>query len=474
MNRGAAMRIEKDSLGEIKVPDDALYGIHTLRSMENFSGAGEPLPLEIVYEIVRLKNACADANAGLGLIDAAVSDAIKSACNKILTGRHDDSFPVDIFQAGSGTSTQMNVNEVIANLAAVELGGSPGLKTTVHPNDHVNKGQSTNNIFPSAIRMACIRLGRYLIREMDALKAAFCEKAAAFSTVRKSGRTHLQDAVPITLGQEFSAYAHAITKAKERIEGAGRMLLELGVGGNAVGTGVNTAPDFRARVISALNTATKMDFKTAENGIEITQFLTDMGHMSSMLRLLALDLLKIVNDLRLLGSGPSTGLREIKLPPVEPGSSIMPGKINPSICEAANMACMQVVGYDSAVAMACGAGQLELNTHMPLVGANLVKSFNVLTRTIVMLREKCIKGIKADKAVCREYFEKSAGLATILNPVLGYDRVAELVKEGISTGKTLKEMVLDKHLIPEKEFDILLESAFGPNPMLMPESKLPM
>ncbi|WP_155322106.1 aspartate ammonia-lyase [Desulfosarcina ovata] len=457
------MRTEKDSMGEKAVPDDAWYGIHTCRSLENFDAAGEVLPLAIVSAIVRLKAACAAANEQLGLLDPDCASAIRKACRAILAGGYDDQFPIDIFQAGSGTSTQMNVNEVIANLAAVELGGQRGDRRRVHPNDHVNKGQSTNNIFPSAIRLAAVELNRHLAKAVAGLVASLEEKADAFAQVPKSGRTHLQDAVPITLGQEFAAYARSLEKARARLAAAADTLLEIGVGGNAVGTGINTPPAFRSLIVAALNQSTGFSFRVAENGVEITQFMTDMGQMSASLRLLAMDLLKMTNDLRLLASGPYTGIAEIRLPPVEPGSSIMPGKVNPSICEAANMACIQVAGYDAAVAMACGLGQLELNTHMPLIGANLIKAFEVLTRTVTMLDMRCIRGIEADAAVCQRNFESSAGLATILNPALGYDRVAALVKEGLASGKNLKTLVLEKQLMNKAALDELLAGAFGPN-----------
>lgn len=457
------MRIEKDSMGEKQVPEGAWFGIHTTRSMDNFNVAGEIVPMAIIHAIVQLKAACATANELLGLLDPDRSQAIRKACAAILSGVHDDQFPIDIFQAGSGTSSQMNVNEVIANLAAVELGGTPGDRLTVHPNDHVNKGQSTNNVFPSAIRLAGLQLSHRLAEALDGLVASMGGKAKAFARVAKSGRTHLQDAVPITLGQELGAYARALVKAKLRVGAAAANLHEIGIGGNAVGTGLNTKPAFRDHIVAALNDATGYSFKKAQNGIEITQFMTDMGQMSAALRLLALDLLKITNDLRLLASGPNTGIAEIRLPAVEPGSSIMPGKVNPSICEAVNMACIQVVGYDAAVAMACGLGQLELNTHMPLIGANLVKAFNILIRACKLLDEKCIRNIEVDEARCRRNFEASAGLATILNPTIGYDRVAALVKEGLASGKSLKNMVLEKGLITEQELDKLLNTAFGPN-----------
>jgi len=455
------MRTEQDSLGKLNVTDEALYGIHTARSIENFSTAGEPLPIELVYAMVQLKQACAGANAELGLLDAKKAVAIAGACGDVLSGKFDDQFPIDTFQAGSGTSSNMSVNEVLANLAGAELGGTLGDRT-VHPNDDVNKGQSTNNIFPSAIRVAAVELCGGLLQAQEKLFQALEKKSEEFSKVWKTGRTHLQDAVPMTLGQEFAAWAQALCKAEKRVAFACMNLLELGVGGNAIGTGVNTPAAFPGKIIDALNQATGNPFRTADNGIEITQFLSDLGAFSSALKSLALDLNKIANDLRLLSSGPNAGLGEINLPAVEPGSSIMPGKINPSICEATNMACLQVVGNDAAVSAGCGAGQLELNTHMPLVGSNIVKSLKILTQVCAALAEKCVCGITANEAVCKNYFERSAGLPTILNPVLGYEKVADLVKESLKTGKTLAKLVREKKLMPEKEFEALLARSNGP------------
>ena len=457
------MRKEKDSLGELNVPDDALYGVHTCRSIENFHMAGEALPLELIYAMVQLKQACAAANAQLGLLPHEKAVAIAAACGEVLSGQFNNQFPIDIFQAGSGTSSNMNVNEVLANLAAEALGGKRGDRSTVHPNDDVNMGQSTNNVFPSAIRVASVELCGCLFQALENLIQGLESKADEFSTVWKTGRTHLQDAVPITLGQEFSAWAQALRKAERRIACACMDLHELGIGGNAIGTGVNTPSAFRREIIQALNQATGQAYRAAENGIEITQFLSDLGAFSSALKMLALDLNKIVNDLRLLSSGPNTGLGEINLPPVEPGSSIMPGKINPSICEAANMACLQVVGNDAAVSMGCAAGQLELNTHMPLVGANLIKSLRILTAVCTALDAKCVRGITANEAVCKDWFERSAGLPTILNPALGYDNVAVLVKESWRTGKTLAELVREKELMPAEEFAALLARSNGPS-----------
>lgn len=457
------MRIEKDSLGEKEVPEEVYYGIHTLRSIDNFDVAGEPLPVEIIHAMARLKWACAQANMELGLLGKSKGDAISKACLRVINREVDDQFPIDVFQAGSGTSSNMNVNEVIANLACEELGGKPGDRQLIHPNDDVNKGQSTNNVFPSALKVACVELCGHLYGTLQALIQTLREKAAAFEGVIKSGRTHLQDAVPITLGQTFAAYARALGKDLNRITQAREKLLELGVGGNAVGTGINTKPVFRETIMRHLNGLTGERYRVPEDGIEVTQFLTDLAETSGALRMAALDLLKIGNDLRLLNSGPNTGLGEIVLPPVEPGSSIMPGKINPSICEAANMACMQVLGNDHAVAVACGAGQLELNTHMPLIGTNLVKSFQILERCCRMIAEKCISGIRANTETCERNFENSAGLPTVLNPILGYDRVAELVKESLRTKQSLKQLVLEKNTMSPEDFEKLMQSCTGPN-----------
>jgi aspartate ammonia-lyase len=333
----------------------------------------------------------------------------------------------------------------------------------VHPNDDVNKGQSTNNIFPSGIRVACIDLTGALIPAVQKLIAALQAKGVEFADVIRSGRTHLQDAVPETLGQAFDAWAHALVKDVRRVEAARDRLLEIGAGGNAIGTGVNTKKAFRPEIAKAMQGITGQAYRHAENGIEITQFLTDMADMSAALRLVAVDINKLCNDLRLLTSGPNTGLAEVVLPAVEPGSSIMPGKINPSICEASNMACLQVMGNDHTVQMAANAGQLELNTHMPVTGLNLVKSFRILTRTATMLAEKCIGGIAANRERCYHYFETSGGLGTILNPILGYDKVAALVKESLKTKKTAREIVIEKNIMTGEQFDDLVKNCTGPN-----------
>jgi aspartate ammonia-lyase len=452
-------RRERDSLGERDVPADALYGIQTARSLEHFDAGREVFPLHLVRNVIRLKRACALANRDLGELEPRLADAIAAACDEALTGAFDAAFPVDVYQAGSGTSTHMNVNEVLANAAAERLGARRGDRSAVHPNDHVNRGQSTNNIIPSAIRMSGVELGAELDEAAGALEQSLRNKADAFRDVRKSGRTHLQDAVPSTLGLSFGAFARAVEKDRARLAAAGEPLRELGAGGNAIGTGINAPDGFREAIVRRLNEATGGRYRIAEDGVEITQFLTDLLGFSGALRCLAADLLKIANDLRLLASGPNAGLGEIRLPAVEPGSSIMPGKINPSLCEAANMICLQVMGLDQALGAACAAGQLELNTHMPLVGGNLVREGELLIRCCRMLAERCIDGIEANPEVCASYFNRSAGLATALNPVLGYDRVAELVKQCLAEKKTLRELALENQLLSERELDALLERA---------------
>ncbi|HQQ60361.1 MAG TPA: aspartate ammonia-lyase [Kiritimatiellia bacterium] len=458
-----AMRLEHDTFGPREVPAEALYGAQTSRSIENFRLSGTSLPMEIIHGMTLLKLACARANARLGLLPARKEQAIADACRAILSGAHDREFPVDLYQAGSGTSSHMNLNEVIASLASESLGGKRGVKAPVHPNDDVNMGQSTNNCFPSGAKIAVLDQIQRLLDSLGALEQALRAKAAELADIVKAGRTHLQDAVPVTLGQEFGAYAHAMRLAAERLREASGRLRELGIGGNAVGTGINTKPAFRAEIIAALNEETGGSFRPAEDGLYATQFMTDFVHVSGALRAGALDLQQIVNNLRLLASGPNTGLGEIRLPPVEPGSSIMPGKINPSICEAVNMVCMQVQGLDQAVALAGGAGQLELNTHMPLIGANTLQAAKLLSAAVRALAEKCIAGITANADACRRHFERSPALATLLNPRLGYDRVAQLVQEALDSGQTLRELVLKKKLLTESEYDALVASSTAPN-----------
>lgn len=460
--RQPTFRTETDSMGPRQVPADALYGAQTSRSLENFP-FGERLPMAVIRGMALLKQAAADANRAAGRLSPDKADAIAAACDDVLSGRLDGEFRLPVYQAGSGTSSHMNLNEVLANLANERLGGRRGAKSPVHPNDHVNMGQSTNNMFPSGAKVAAVLALPDVRKALDGLAAALRRKALAFARVLKSGRTHLQDAVPVTLGQEFVAWATAVSHASARLKRGGESLLELGAGGNAVGTGLNTGPTFRRDLVAALRRRTGLRFRTADNGLHITQFLTDFAALSGAVRCAALDIQQIANNLRLLSSGPHTGLGEIALPPVEPGSSIMPGKVNPSVCEAVNMAMMQIQGLDHAVALACGAGQLELNTHMPLVAADVLRELDLLRDAARLLAGSCVAGITARPDRCRRNLEWSAGLATILNPRLGYDRVAALVKESLARNLTLKQLALEKGLLTEREYADLLAHSTGPN-----------
>ena len=457
-------RRERDSLGELDVPEGALYGIHTARSIRNFDAGGEPVPTEILHAMTRLKLASARANHALGLLDSRKTAAITQACEMVLSGQVDDQFPIDIFQAGSGTSSNMNINEVVANLANETLGGKRGSRHPVHPNDDVNMGQSSNSIFPSAIRLAAVSLSVGTLESVQLLVMTLQGRATEFRNVIKSGRTHLQDAVPMTLGQEFSAWAHALTKDIERIRHAVDANLELVEGGNAIGTGINTRPEYRTLVARELSAISGFPFRVAQNGIEVTQFLTDQAELSGALRLTAQDIGKICNDLRLLCSGPNTGLAEIMLPTVEPGSSIMPGKINPSIVESTNMAMLQILGHDHVVQLASAAGQLELNTYMPVLALNLVKALRLMDRACVQLANKCVAGITANIENCYRHFETSGGLATILNPLLGYERVDSLVKESLAFNKTAKQIVIEHGILTAEEFEALVRGSVGLNP----------
>ncbi|MFA6607225.1 MAG: class II fumarate hydratase, partial [Sphingomonas sp.] len=382
--------------------------------------------------------------------------AIAAACGEVLSGKFNDQFPIDVFQAGSGTSSNMNVNEVLGNLAAEALGGKRGDRKTVHPNDDVNMGESTNNVFPSAIRVAAVELSGGLFQTLDNLIQALETKADEFSNVWKSGRTHLQDAVPMTLGQEFAAWANALRKAEKRIAYACFDLHELGIGGNAIGTGVNTPAAFRSEIIKALNQATGQEYRAATNGIEITQFLSDLGAFSGALKMLALDINKIVNDLRLLASGPNTGFGEILLPPVEPGSSIMPGKINPTQCEMLTMVAAQVIGNHQAITIGGLQGHLELNVFKPMLGAALLRSIDLLSVGMASFAERCVEGIEPNRARIAELVERSLMLVTALAPEIGYDNAAKIAKHAHHEGLTLKEAGLALGLVDAETFDRLV------------------
>lgn len=452
------MRREKDSLGEKEVPEEAYYGIQTARALENFPISGiKPHPL-FVKAIVLIKKAAAEANMTLGVLEPLLGKAIVWAADEVLAGRLQDQFVVDVFQAGAGTSHNMNVNEVLANRANELLGGHRGEYHPVHPHDHVNMAQSTNDVFPAAMRLAAISLSQELIPVLECLEKSFNEKSLQFTRIIKSGRTHLQDAVPITLGQEFRAYGVAIGRATTLILEAVESLKELGLGGTAVGTGLNTQPGYREEVVKRLRQYTGWNLRSSPSLIEAMQSMSPFVCLSNTLKLLALELIRIANDIRLLSSGPRTGLAEIRLPAVQPGSSIMPGKVNPVMAEVLNMIAFQVVGNDLTIALASQAGQLELNVMMPVIIYNLLLSMEILKNGVRVFQERCIAGIEADEERCKEYREKSLGLATLLNPYIGYSRAAEVAKKALAASRSIREVILEEGLLTKEELDKILSA----------------
>lgn len=452
-----AMRIEKDVLGEKAVPAEVYYGLQSVRAMENFPISGLRMHPRMVEAIVLVKKAAALVNTDLGLLRPEISRVIIAAADEVLAGKFRDQFVVDVYQLGAGTSFNMNVNEVLANRAIELLGKQKGDYTIVHPNDHVNMAQSTNDVFPAAMRMAARLLLAELLPVLNDLQTALTKKAKEFDAILKSARTHLQDAVPIRLGQEFAAYAVTIGKCRERIAGATPSLEELGIGGSAAGTGLNTHPQYRARLVKYLQVWTKTEWRNAPDMREAMQSNLPVAEASSALKLLALELTRICNDLRLLTSGPTTGLAEIKLPAVQPGSSIMPGKINPSMAEMLNMVCFQVIGNDLTVSMAVQAGQLELNVMMPVIAYNLHQSIEILKNAIRVFIDRCVDGIVADADRCRRYAESSMALATALNVLVGYARAAEVVKRALRERKTIIDIVRDEQILAEEQIAEILD-----------------
>ncbi len=450
-------RIEKDSLGQKEVPGEAYYGLQSVRAMENFPISGLRMHPRMVEAIVWVKKAAALANADLGLLKPEVSKAIAAAADEIIAGKLRDQFVVDVYQMGAGTSFNMNANEVLANRAIEILGGKIGDYALVHPNDHVNMAQSTNDVIPTAMRVAARLLLRELLLVLKDLETALAAKAKEFDGILKSARTHLQDAVPIRLGQEFAAYAATVGKCHERIAAAGRSLEELGIGGSAAGTGLNTHPQYRFKLVEHLRAWTRIDWRNAPDMREAMQSNLPIAEVSSALRLLAIELTRICNDLRLLASGPTTGFAEVVLPAVQPGSSIMPGKVNPSMAEMLNMVCFQVIGNDLTVSMAVQAGQLELNVMMPVMAHNLHQSIEILKNAIRVFIDRCIVGIVADADRCRRYAESSMALATALNTFVGYARAAEVVKRAMREQKTIIDVVRDEKLLTEAQIAQILD-----------------
>jgi len=450
-------RIEKDSLGQKEVPADAYYGLQSVRAMENFPISGLRKHARMVEAMVMVKKAAAFANAELGLLKPEVSKAIGAAADEVLAGKLRDHFVVDVYQMGAGTSFHMNVNEVLANRAIELLGGKRGDQTIVHPNDHVNMAQSTNDVIPTAMRIAARLLLQELLPVLSDLETALGAKAKEFDGILKSARTHLQDAVPIRLGQEFAAYAVTVGKCRELIGAAARSLEELGIGGSAAGTGLNTHPQYRFKLVEYLRGWTNINWRNAPDMREAMQSNLPIAEASSALRLLAIELIRICNDLRLLASGPTTGFAEIVLPAVQPGSSIMPGKVNPSMAEMLNMVCFQVIGNDLTVAMAVQAGQLELNVMMPVMAYNLHHSIEILKNALRAFIDRCVVGIVADADRCRRYAESSMALATALNTYVGYARAAEVVKRALREQKTIIDVVREEKLLTEAQIAQILD-----------------
>ena len=452
-------RTEKDTLGEFPVPADAWYGIQTARAVDNFPISGRGPDRDFIIAHARIKRAAAAANREPGWLDVKLADAILKAADAVIAGEHHAEFVVDRFQAGAGTSHNMNTNEVIANLANVALGGEKGAYTPVHPNDHVNMGQSTNDTIPTAIRLACLTKLPRLLAAVEAMATKYETIAKREAKTVKSARTHLQDAVPTTVGREFAAYAVALRRAASALQYTRPLLCEIGLGGSAAGTGLNTAPGYAERAAKELARLTHEPIVPAKDLAAAMQSMGDLQQLSNAIRLLALELTRISNDMRLLASGPRTGLGEIMLPAVQPGSSIMPGKINPVMFEMLNQVCYQVLGQDHAVALMTQAGQLELNVMMPALGSALFDAMDWLTNAMNAATEKNLKGLKVDRERCLYFIHTSVGLATLLNNSIGYAAAAEVAKESEKAGRPVRDIVAAKGLMKAEDFDRLVAQA---------------
>ena len=447
-------RVERDSLGNIDVPAEARWGAQTQRAVENFQISAEPMAAEVIRALARIKQAAAQENAHLGLLDEEAAAAIVEAAGEVAAGQWADQFPIDVFQTGSGTSSNMNVNEVVAHLAAERLGAP------VHPNDQVNASQSSNDTFPSAVHLAAMAaLVDDLVPSLTHLAVALRAKSSEFADVVKAGRTHLMDATPVTLGQEFGGYAAAVEYGIERIEATLPRLGELALGGTAVGTGINAPPGFAAAVIQRLAEETGLPLREARDHFEAQGGRDALVEASGALRTVAVSLVKIANDLRLMSSGPVAGLAEITLPQLQPGSSIMPGKVNPVIAEVVIQVGAQVVGNDAAIAFAGATGTFELNVAIPVMARNLLESVRLLTNATRTFADRCVAGIEADAERCRRYAESSPAIATALAPHLGYDEATRIVHEAMASGRTLREVVLAEGLMDEAELDRALDVA---------------
>ena len=450
-------RREIDSLGEKSVPNSAYYGIQTLRATENFPVSGIMHPVVFIKAYVQVKKAAAKANMEVGWLDPTVGGAIVEACDEVLGGNLFDQFVVDVFQAGAGTSFNMNVNEVLANRALELLGKAKGDYKTVSPNDHVNMAQSTNDTFPTAIHVSVLTALQPLLGELENLADAFEKISTKYAEVVKSGRTHLQDAMPVTVGQEFGAYASALRNTLFQITERQRDLYQVALGATATGTGANTHPLYKRIAVANLREMTKLPLSPAKNPFEALQSCRPTQAVSTGLKELALELIRIANDLRLLASGPTTGFAEVELPAVQPGSSIMPGKVNPVMAECLDMVAFQVVGNDLAVSFAVQAGQLELNVMTPLIMHNVVFSIQLLTNYLPMFRKKCVEGIRVNEERCLNYLEKNPSLATLLSPKIGYMEAAKIAKQALEQGRPVKEIALEKGLLKAEELEKILD-----------------
>ncbi|MEN6480019.1 MAG: aspartate ammonia-lyase [Anaerolineales bacterium] len=451
------MRTERDSLGPVFVPDEALWGAQTQRAVENFCISGLKQSPVYIAATALVKLAAAQVNMALGQLDARRGEAIVAAAQRIVSGELHDQFVVDPFQAGAGTSHNMNANEVIANVANETLGGRRGVYDPIHPNDHVNMAQSTNDVIPTVTRVAAAQLVGPLLTQVNALADTLQAKAVAFDAILKSGRTHLQDAVPVRLGQEFGGYAQAVRLDGERIATAADRARRLGIGGTAVGTGTNAHPDYHLAMVQRLSELTGIPFRSSGNLFESMQSAADLTDLSAALRTLAVTLTRIANDLRLLSSGPTTGLAEITLPAVQPGSSIMPGKVNPVMAEMLNMVCYHVMGNDLTILGCAQAGQLELNVMVPILAYNLLQSLEVLTNGIAAFTTRCVQGIEANEARCAELAQKSIGLATALNAYIGYAAAAKVAQEALRRGVSLRQVVEEQGLLTAEQLDRVLD-----------------
>ena len=460
------MRIEKDTMGEINLPDDSYYGAQTKRAFDNFQISSKKIPRSMISSIAMIKRSAAIVNNQLNFIDSKVKDAIVKACDEVIQGKFDNQFIVDVYQTGSGTSSNMNANEVIANRACEILGGNKGDKTLVHPNDQVNYGQSSNDVIPTSIHIATsIETTKRLIPELKLLKESLDKKSHEFKDIIKIGRTHLMDATPITLGQEFSGYSKMIENSILRLENDLPFLYKLAQGGTAVGTGINTHKDFGKLIAKELSIVTGLNFSESDNHFESQATQDSIVHFSGSLKTLAVSLYKIANDIRWLGSGPRSGLGELVLPAVQPGSSIMPGKVNPVICESLIQVSSQVVGYDNAITLGGMGGIFELNLMLPLIGSNILESINILSNGMVMFREKLLDNLSANEKKCNGYIEDSLAMCTSLAPIIGYDKAAGIAKKAFKTDKTVREICIEDNVLSENDLSKILDpySMIKPN-----------